>query len=208
MKKRFFLTIIALLILLFAGLGVHYLLSLRKVTLNLDEQTDEVTVYTSRDKVVKQLSSDGRLLLKEGEYYVIPTGANIAPDKISFSVTNQDMTIDIQPAYTKDFLANLLKNEVSAIEAAIVKKYPSALKDYTLAQGSLYARGEWYGALLKPKIRDIREQKDPYRIILHKNDGMWEVVRRPEYSLSSSRYSEVPIDILRKVNAIVGEPGN
>lgn len=208
MKKRLILSIIALLLLLFAGFGIHYLLSLRKVTFELDDQTSEITIHSSSDTIIKQLSSSGQIFLQEGEYYIIPKGTNIAQDKIKFSVADKDMAVTIRPAYTDEFLTGLVDDEMDAIKTAITKKYPSALNDYTLSQGSLYARGEWFGGLLKPKVSDIREQKDPYRIVLHKKSSSWEVVRRPEYSLGAARYQEVPIDILRKINLVVGEPGS
>lgn len=208
MKKRLFITSFALLVILFAGLGVNYLLSFHKVTFALKNDTNEITVFDSSDKEIKRLSSDGNILLQSGNYYVVPKGENLASDKIPFSVEKSDLTVVVAPARTKEYLTNKLKEEIGAIKTAVAEKYPTLINNYTLAQGALYEQGEWFGGLLKPKVADIRQQKDPYRIVLHKKDGKWEVIRRPEYVLTSSRYEEVPVEVLREINLIVGEPGN
>ena len=118
------------------------------------------------------------------------------------------MTISVNPSYTDESLSKTLEVEQGAIESAIAAKYPDVYNNYTLRQGVLYEQGQWFGGLLKPKVVDTRDQKDPYRIVLHKKDTSWEVIRRPEYILTSSRYQEVPVEVLREINAIVGEPGN
>lgn len=208
MKKNMIVPIIGFIIILCAGLGVHYLLSLRKVTLVIQKGTDSITLYTSKNKTLKELSATGSIQLQEGTYYIIPKGKNIDDSKFFFNVENTEKTITVQPAYTTSFLASLLPNEIDEIKDAILKKYPNTFTSYTLSQGSLYGRGEWYGGLLKPVVSDNREQKDPYRVVLHKEKDTWNVVRRPEYTLNASRYKDVPIEILRKINAIVGEPEN
>lgn len=206
MKKRFLLITIVFMILLLAGFGIHYLLSLRKVSFVFEGGTEKITIYNSDKKNVKELSSNSHTFLREGSYYFVPYGANLSSDTIEFSVSNSDKTIVVHPSFTDEYLADELQKEIGAIETSISLKYPSLYNNYTLSQGALYKQGDWFGGLLKPKVSDIRDEKDPYRIILHKKDGGWQVIRRPEYILSASRYEEVPLDVLRAINSIVGAP--
>ena len=208
MKKQYLIIFVALLLLLFVGLGTNYLLSLRKVSFSIADTTDAISIYTSEDVKKGEFSESGNLLLQTGEYYIVPEGENISNDKINFTVEDRDMTINIDPSYTDTFLSEELESELGAIESAIAAKYPAIYSDYTLAQGVLYEQGQWFGGLLKPKVNDASEQKDPYRVVLQKKGTSWEIIRRPEYILTSSRYKEVPVEVLREINAIVGEPGN
>ena len=203
MKKKLIISVCAIFAALLALFSANYLLSFHKVAFDLDDSVTKITLYTADDTQISTLTSSDHTLLREGKYYVIPEGEKIATDKIPFTVEKKDITISIQPGYTKDFLSSSLKEELPAIETAIAKKYPSLSPQYTLANSTLYQKGEWFGGLLAPKVSDSRDIRDPYRIILHKKDGEWQVVRRPEYTLSASRYKEVPTTVLRAVNAIV-----
>ena len=202
MKKSLLIPIIIIFTALFVLLGANYLLSLREISYTLDSSVSEIKVYSSKEKEVGSLTKDNNLHLQDGKYYIIPQGENISKEKIPFTVEGEDKTITVHPAYTDQYLKELFKQEQSAIELAISTKYPSLYPDYTLTNHTLFQRGEWFGGLLEPKVLDIRDERDPYRIVLHKKDGKWEVVRRPEYILTSSRYSEVPIEILRSINLL------
>ena len=208
MKRRYLLIIIALIIILFAGLGINYLLSLRKVSFVLENNTESITVYNSDKESIKEFSSNGHILVQKGEYYLIPSGDNLSSDAINFFVSKEDKTITVNPSFTDEYLDTKLQEEIGVIESAIASKYPSVYEGYTLSQGKLYKQGDWFGGLLKPKVSDIRDERDPYRVVLQKKDDGWHVIRRPEYVLTSSRYEEVPTDVLRDINSIVGEPGN
>lgn len=201
MKKALLLTASALLVITLAITGVFYLQSLRTVTFSL-ENVSSVAVFDSKDKEVASLSSDGDIRLQEGKYYVIPSGEGIDTSRVNFTVGEEDRTVSINPPLTEERLEELLEEEMPAIEAAISDKYDSLIDGYTLDNGSLYRHGEWFGGLLKPKVSDPRQRKDPYRIVLHKEDSEWKVIRRPEYVLTSSRYSEVPVEVLRQINLI------
>ncbi len=202
MKKLLIISVSIVMMATAVFFGVSYLLSFRTVAFTLDDSVDSVSIYTSNDKEVGQLSSSGDISLQEGKYYVIPKGEMVAADKIAFTVEKGDTTITINPPYTKEYLNELLQDEIAAIQAAVATKYPTLISGFTLKDGTLYGRGEWYGGLLAPKVSDRRDIRSPYRVVLHKKEGSWEVVRRPEYVLSASRYQEVPISILREVNAI------
>lgn len=183
--------------------GVNYLLSFHKITFSVQKEVSGATVYRSNGQKVKYLEESGTVLLRTGEYYVTPEGENVSQDKINFTVTGGDITVTIDPDYTKEYLAKLLVDERPLIKTTITEKYPTLISGYVIQKETLYKKGEWLGALLVPKVENPRNQKTPYHIVLHKKDGKWEVIRRPEYVLTSSRYSEVPIDILRQINSLV-----
>lgn len=206
MKKRIIISICILLVGIASVVGANYFLSFHSVSVSLGDATKSATIYTSSGKEIKQLSSSGKITLREGNYYIIPTGDHITTDKITFTVEKNDKNITINPPYSKEYLATELTKELPAIQAALTAKYPTLITNYILKSGALYERGDWFGGLLAPKVNDIRDRRSPYRVVLHKKDTSWEVVRRPEYTLSASRYKEVPTNVLRAVNAIVELP--
>lgn len=206
MKKRIIISIGILLAATAAVLGGNHLLSFHKVTFTLEDGTSTMSIYDTNGKEVKKSLPGGSTFLREGKYYIIPSGEDIASDKINFTVEKENKNITVNPPYSKQYLEKLLEKERAAIETAIASKYPSLISGYTIESGTLYERGDWYGGLLAPKTSDKREQKDPYRIVLRKKNGSWEVVRRPEYILTASRYKEVPIEILRAINKLVQQP--
>lgn len=203
MKNKLPIIIGAALIAILLILGITYLMSLRKVSFALSSDVDSAVVYTSKKQKVREITSSSSVLLTKGTYYAVPAGKNISDKPINFTVKEKDTTIVIDPAFADAYLKEQLKIERPSIVSAITSKYPSLIDSFTLTHETLYKRGDWLGGLLEPKVSDIRQQKDPYRIVLHKKDKEWQVVRRPEYILTSSRYEEVPIDVLRAVNSIV-----
>lgn len=203
MKKKLFIGIGSIIAVIMIAAGTSYLLSLHKISFTLQNGVTGATIYRSNKQEVLRISSNGNILLKNGDYYLIPEGPNLSRDPIIFKVADKDMAVSVNPPYSKEYLNGLLDKEKPAVIAAITGKYPSVFTNYTLTRGALYRKGEWFGGLLKPNISDRREQKDPYRIVLQKKDGRWEVIRRPEYVLTSSKYKEVPVDILRTVNLTV-----
>lgn len=187
--------------------GINYLLSLHKVSFDLDEEVSSITIYTDDEKKIKHFETDSHLLLQEGEYYILPEGDKIADDRITFTVKGQDTTVEVRPSYSKEHLSTLFDQERPVVQETLKEKYSSLIVDYTLSQGKLYGRGDWFGGLLEPNATE-RDRKAPYRVVLHKEKGGWVVVRRPEYVLTSSRYQGVPVEILRDINLLVGEPGS
>jgi len=202
MKKRLIISVSIIMAAALAMTGVNYLLSLHKVTFTLNQEVTAISVYNSKEKRVGRLASSGEISLQEGEYYAVPEGERLATDKITFTIEKSDKAITVNPPYEREYLDEAVKRELPAIDAAITAKYPSLISGYTLKSGTLYGRGEWFGGLLAPKVPSPRSLKDPYRIVLHKKDGSWEVIRRPEYVLTSSRYNEVPVEILRQINTL------
>lgn len=203
MKKTISFTIGIILVIALTVFGISYLLSLHKVSFSLKNNTTSVTIYRSNKQKIKQITSGNHIFLTKGNYYAIPEGSNISKNQIDFSVTNKDMIVSINPDFSTDYLNSLLPKEEPAVRAAITAKYPSVFASYTLAKETLYKQADWFGALLEPKVSDPRDQRDPYHIVLQKQNSTWQVIRRPEYILTSADYKDVPIDVLRAINLIV-----
>ncbi len=204
MKKRLYISSAIIIIVLALLVSANFLLSFHKITFSLANDVTSATIYRSNKQKIKDITTkDTTAFLKNGSYYLIPKGTNISQDAINFSVKKGSKTIAVNPSYSKEYLADLLKKEEAPIETALTTKYPSVLAEYTLKQGNLYQHGDWFGGLLAPVVDDARDQKDPYRVVLHKQNGTWQVVRRPEYILTSAQYTNVPIGILRAINLLV-----
>lgn len=201
MKKLLIPITLSLATVMLVVIGVSYWNSLHRVSFTL-ENTSSITIFNSEGKELNRLSSNSDIRLQSGDYYVIPEGEDISNDKISFSVKDEDKTVNINPPFSDEYLNNLIEDEIKDIQQAISSRYTEVFKSYSLNKGTLYQRGDWFGGLLSPNVSSSR-QRDPYRIVLHKKDGEWQVVRRPEYILTASRYSEVPIEVLRQINRIV-----
>lgn len=183
--------------------GASFLISFHKVSLTLQKEVTGATLYRADKQKIKHFTANNTILLQSGKYYIIPEGDHVSQEAINLTVSSNDMTIDIDPYYTKEYLNDLFTQEKLSIRAAITSKYPLIITGYSLEQETLYKKGEWFGALLVPHISDPRDQRDSYRIVLHKKNGNWEVIRRPEYVLTSSKYPDIPTDILRSINKLV-----
>lgn len=203
MKKNLSLAVIALLIITVLGLGINYLLSLHKATFFLDDEVSAVSIYSSDDKEIKHLTGNGSVLLKNSKYYLVPEGDSVAKDKVFFTIEGENKEITVQPAYSTDYLEAKLRDEIASINNTLKETYPSFVDGYTLKRPTLYGRGEWFGGLLAPKVSDSRDQRDYYRVVMSKRNDDWQVIRRPEYILSASRYNEVPHSILSDINRLV-----
>ncbi len=203
MKKKLFIGLGFIVAIVLVAFGTNYLLSFHKVSFAFQNDVASATIYGSDKQELRRVEPNGSMLLKKGKYYAIPEGNNLSKDPINFTVEDKDKTITIDPAYSKEYLKELLTKEKSVISAAITAKYPSVFSKYTLTHETLYGRGDWSGGLLEPIVSDVRDQRDPYRIVLHKENGDWKVVRRPEYVLTSSKYETVPVDVLRAINSII-----
>jgi hypothetical protein len=203
MKKKLLIGFGSIIGIVLIALGTSYLLSLHKVSFVFQNSAASATIYSSDKQKLRQITPNGSLLLREGTYYAIPDGDDLSKAPINFTVKDEDVTVTIDPAYSKAYLNELLIKEKSAISAAITAKYPSIFSNYTLTRETLYERGDWAGGLLEPKVSDVRDERDPYRVVLHKEDSTWKVIRRPEYILTSSKYEDVPVDVLRAINSIV-----
>lgn len=151
------------------------------------------------DKEIRTIQNNETVSLSKGSYYIRPQGGNVKDDPVSFELADQPVTLEVDPTFSKDYLDEQLKNEKSAIDAALMKKYPQQLAQYTIGSGLLLEQGDWYGTTLTFK-NDTEETHDVYRVVLHKVNNNWEVVDKPQLILTHADFPDVPVTALRDIN--------
>lgn len=154
-----------------------------------------------KSEKITTVTSDSSLSLKQGAYYYIASGENIAPTSIKFDVV-ADKTVEVNPTYTDEYLAFILDPEVGAINDVIKQTYPLVIDRYDIQRGRLYQQGQWFGTTLIDKQSTPKNPYDPYRIVLQKENGKWETVTKPELLISSLVYPGIPTDILQTLNRL------
>lgn len=219
MKKLAIFSIIIMALTAGTVATIIYINSFQKVSVTLGEDVTEATLYKvnpeeGHDHEIKgdpqqKITKSGELSLQNGAYYIIPEGEKISKEEITFTVDNGPLSVDVRPSYSDEYLISLLNSEQAAITQVITDKFPSNMANYVIKEGALYKKGEWYGALLMSNASnpDLRSQSDYYRIILHKENGVWSVVQTPQLVLSAAEFKDVPADILRAVNKLTPPAG-
>lgn len=149
------------------------------------------------------VSANINLSLQNGDYCTIPIDSKYDTDPICFKVQDKDISVTIDPNYSKDYLENLLLPQLVQINSIVSSKYSSIINDYTFKTGQLYGKGEWYGGTLTKKVAPS-DRGDVYRFILKKTDNKWGVVAYPQISLNKFDYPNIPVDILNSVNKLLG----
>lgn len=194
---------IILFIALFAGFFVwRYQSSLREITLKIAGEDISASIYSKGkdSKPIKSFSGNEKTVkLKSGDYYAVINGKNVEKYKQAFTVKEQGYTINIQPDFSSNFLSEILKQERPAIITAIRNAYPKLIDTYTIAEETLFKKGEWYGATISKNINP-RDVTDTYRIVMYKESGVWKIIHYPEIILTTARFPNVPLEILTRIN--------
>ncbi|RYF29645.1 MAG: hypothetical protein EOO17_00455 [Chloroflexi bacterium] len=101
----------------------------------------------------------------------------------------------------------LLQTELPTLAEVLTTKFPAAVDLYTINQGKLYDRGQWYGTTLTYRGSD-EDNRDTLRVLMQKKDGVW-IVRTtpPQLLLSQKSYPDVPKTILQTINQPAELPG-
>lgn len=187
---------------------VDYLLH-RSVTFNLSEGVNSIVIYSGEypDKGanatdITSLSKSGVVRLKDGTYYISPSGGIISTDTFPVTVDRSTTSININPYYNADYLSTNFVGELAGIHGIITNKYLNAGSGYKLETGTFYHYGEWYGTILY-KSPDVNSAYDYYGVILHKVDGKWQIAASPKIIFTYTDYADIPKDILLSVNAAV-----
>lgn len=112
------------------------------------------------------------------------------------------------PVLTKEQLKSRLLLEQPAITQVLLGKYPLIATAYTIDEGRLYDRGQWYGTTLTYKGSD-KDNRDTLRVLMQKKNDMW-VIRStpPRMLLSAKDFLDVPVSILKSINQPVSLPGD
>lgn len=178
------------------------------VTLRVEQPNLTVDVFqqsqiaSDRSTKVTSLTSTQTLNLANGSYYYIATGKNIAPEVITFSITN-NVVIEINPNFTSDYLASQVASQIDQINNAIKQTYPlAATPQYVINKGQLFLQGQWYATTLSDKRNSYKNPFDVYRVVMLNENNSWRAMTKPEISLSSVAYPGIPKIILSTINKV------
>ncbi len=207
-SKRLLAFIVLFLVLLFGLLyGLSRSHSSQQATIDYVHSHD-VAVYdasesqTSKAVLAQHVSASGESLkLKKNHTYIVKAKgeSGYEDSSVGFVLTDEPKTININPFYSKDKLADLLKTEQGAIKQALSAAYPQ-ISLYKVDNGKLYHWGDWYGTILRYK-GSYGQSSDSLRVVLAKEGGTWKVkTDPPNITLSKFVFPDVPVDILRDVN--------
>ncbi len=209
MKRFAFLAIILVLIVGGIWWFLAYRDSFQSVTLITDSQ-QSLAVYkggyegdghtaSSLGAVVRTVVTSDSFKLKKGGYTIVlkDDRKQYASTVFNLLVADDPVTLEIHPDYSTAKLATLLPAEQSTILDELQTKYAQIGKSFNVVSGSLYGRGDWYGALLKPNDPAI----DTYRVVLQKKDGNWVLaVSQPEIIISHIKYLNIPTSVVVDVD--------
>ena len=212
MKKLIIIAISIIVIAIISAFVLMQVSSYHKVTFAFGDDVTGGTLFRIKESEagnheiagdeIQKITASSEVSLQNGGYYVIPEGEKVSKYDISFTVADQDMSVDVKPGYSADYLKAAYAKELPAIQAAMNQAFPLIASGYTPAQGALYEKADWYGAILTKKVADPRDERDFYRIVMHKTNGIWKVIEQPELVLTSAQFKDVPVDVLRSVNKL------
>lgn len=152
----------------------------------LHESTDSSTFSV---RIPKQTSVSVEYAGKPG----YETGAR------SERVGNKSKSVSVKPYYSTSRLAELAKTEQAALTAALKKQYSPVVNGYSLSDFRLYHFGEWASAALRRS--GIQAGRiDTFKVILHKEDGVWVVGASPALLFYEKNHKTIPVDILHQIN--------
>ena len=206
MNKKY--TILIILSLLTIGILCYsfYLSSLHKISFETKGSFSTIDIYKrhSSEKISTiNLQKKEVLSLPNDNYYAVLPDSAYNQTPVYFTVDNKDLTVSINPDYSDEHLETLLKTEQSAIYNVIDKYLNSEnTQDYIIKKGALFEKGDWFGGVLVNKKADNNNPKDTYRVILKKDNESWSMATTPMIIFSSAALPDIPIEVLRKVNAL------
>lgn len=201
MNKKALLIVTSLLVIVVIGVGsLFYYLSFKTVTFTIVPNDIEVVVFNRDSKEVGRLTQDGSLQLQAGSYTANPVGETYSSTPIPFTVSDQDISVSIDPSYSLDRLDDILDEEEPIIVQELRDTYADVISNFTIEPGKLYEKGDWYATLLPQNPLPGGQQGDIYRVVLHKDDDQWQIVAGPAIILTSPQNPDVPDEILSDIN--------
>jgi hypothetical protein len=171
----------------------------------LSDITESVTIYKNygsdiyEPEIIETFSSSSTIKLHDGEYTAIPDGDKASHNPINFVIDREDKEIHIEPDFSEQYLESILDNELEEINYS-VSQYNDEMDGYTLSKGTIYGKGEWFGAVLSKTNIEDWDGVDMYRTILHKVEDKWLVVVSPRISIRYADFPDIPKDIVNRIN--------
>jgi hypothetical protein len=204
MKKQLIILISLLAgLTLIIGIVVYYL-SFRTVTVTLKspDMTGVIYRYDDKDKSseVAKINASQSIKLQEGHYGYSANNTKYDNAPTLFTVGKNESTVTIDPSYSRQYLSTLLETELVSINTVITNTYGSLLTNYDVQAGSLYKKGEWYGAAIAEHITPDGNYGDVYRVVLHKIDSEWKIEAKPSLVLTKHDNPTIPKDIIGDIN--------
>lgn len=191
-------------------MGTQEYLSWKNVTFTLSSGTKSVTIYYSEqnpdhvsdlDKAAT-VDASSTIRLKVGSYIAIPNGDSIANTPIVFEVKDA-RTVNIDPYYSDDYLTTTFAGEIDTINKVVDAKYPIIATKYVIETGRFSHFGDWYATTLYNSSPEPGEGVDIYGVILHKTDGEWVVVGKPEIVFTYTANPDIPRDVVDSTNRFI-----
>jgi len=145
---------------------------------------------------ILQTNSQAKIRLSPGSYILVFSGADYAAQTQKITVSSNNLTLSTPSLnYSAQKLDSLLADEKPAIQTVV--SGINSLSGYTTSYESLYGAGDWYAAKLAPP--DPTTQ-DVLRVVLHKENGVWQVAATPTLILYSGDYKSIPVAVVRDID--------
>ena len=90
---------------------------------------------------------------------------------------------------------------VKELHSVINNKYGDKLQGYETAVGELLEDGSWYITTIQKPLKDQwSPAQDKYKIILHLNEGKWQIVAEPNLVFAYSDFPDIPRGVIFSAN--------
>lgn len=178
-------------------------------TITIGDQSDDQLAIS---KQIASTSSKKSIRLRNGVYVVKFAGTSDYQEITKFVTISKSIEIKTPSMkYTDNKLNQLLESEKTAIKTTTA---PILLNnDYSIDSGTLFEKGDWYGARLTPAnwhdpiiganyIELYTGSEDVQRIILKKLNGKWEIAAGPSVIFLIEDYPKIPTDVIRATNSL------
>ncbi len=213
-RKHLVALMFSILLAVGAFMGVRYFLSLKTLVVSF-ENISSVSIYKTKDLDDGNAKEPLKKIVDSGQDVTLPRGnytlqyeasKNYQSGFKQVELVEKNQSINLSPEYSDDYLNEVLDGELGSIKKAIINKYPKVKSLYSIQQGRLYGKGEWYGTALVYKGSFLGAdmfKSDTLRIVLKKENNKWVVATNPpDIILTSISYPDIPVDILRNTNSL------
>ncbi|QQS20197.1 hypothetical protein IPL85_01960 [Candidatus Saccharibacteria bacterium] len=152
-----------------------------------------------KDVLLKKLAKSGetvRIPKAISSVLVVYSGASGYADGFKYA---DSQSVTITPEYSRDKIKSLIGEQWGEIQSAVFSELQNQ-SSYSLAEGTLLMRGNWYISKLT-HVDPLNQNSDTLRVLLNKTEAGWVRVGTPRLVYSVFSTSDVPADVLDAVNA-------
>ena len=154
-------------------------------------------------ETIQTIKNTQTVSLSDGYYCLQAIDKKYSKTPQCFTVFAKDMPVTSDPNYSTEFLTRELSPQQQDINKVIAARYARIIDNYTICSGSLFKKGNWYGAVLLQKSLSANENNDAYYIVLKKVDNTWSVAATPATVLSRVTITDIPSDVLTETNHLI-----